>query len=275
MTDQGGWAPLDGPTSPVPPAAGWPPPAYPYWAPPGPAGPGGHQPGPAGPRGHQLSPAGPRGHQLSPAGPGGHQLSPRTESLATTSLVFGLVSFVFFPVILGVAAIFTGIKAKKAIDRSGGTTTGRGKATAGEVLGIVNVVVYPVLIFLVVALIVQARNTTDYTNLQPGACYQSVGGRLFRTSVEPISCARAHDAEVTGGFDATDPGHYPGPAGFRLQALPECSRLAALYLGTAPPEGLQLSWLAPNEALWNSGTHTVECGLENVGGTKHTGSVRG
>jgi|HubBroStandDraft_6_1064221.scaffolds.fasta_scaffold237275_3 hypothetical protein len=241
MTDQGGWAPLDGPpppAPPVPPAGVWqPPPAYGYWPPP-------------------------------------PQQGLTTESLATASLVFGLVSYVLFPVVLGIVAIVTGLKAKKAIDGSGGTKTGRSKATAGEVLGIINVIVYPVLIFLVVALIVQARATTDYTNLQPGACYQSVGGRLFRTSVEPISCAKAHDAEVTGGFDATDPGHYPGPDGFRLQALPECSRLAALYLGTAPPAGLQLSWLAPNQALWDHGTRTVECGLENVGGTKHTGSVR-
>jgi Domain of unknown function (DUF4190)/Septum formation len=219
---------------------GWapppPPPAYGYWAP--------------------------------PAGP-------KTESLATTSLVFGLVSFVFLPVIFGVVAIVTGIQAKKAIDRSGGTRTGRSKATAGEALGIVNVIVYPVLIFLVVALILKVRDTTEYTNLQPGACYQSVGGRLLHTVVQPISCAKAHDAEVIGGFDATDPGHDPGPAGFRLQAIPECSRLAALYLGTAPSEGLQLSWLEPNQALWESGAHTVECGLENAGGTKHTGSVRG
>jgi Septum formation/Domain of unknown function (DUF4190) len=200
---------------------------------------------------------------------------PRTESLSTVSLVFGLVSYVFLPVIFGVVAIVTGIKAKAAIDGSGGTKTGRTRATAGEVLGIVNVIVYSGLILLVGALVLKVRDTTDYTNLQPGACYQSVGGRVFRTTVEPISCAKAHDAEVTGGFDATDPGHYPGPAGFRLQALPECSRLAAQYLGTAPPEGLQLSWLVPNQALWDRGTHTVECGLENVGGTKHAGSVRG
>jgi hypothetical protein len=60
---------------------------------------------------------------------------PRNSNLAIVSLVSGIVSWFLLPVIAAIAAIITGHMAKSEIKKSNGTITGNGMATAGLVLG--------------------------------------------------------------------------------------------------------------------------------------------
>lgn len=191
--------------------------------------------------------------------------------------MLGLLSFLFFFVgpILAIVAIILGVRGKKAISVSAGFKTGRGAATAGIVLGIVNLVVGALVIGLLVLVVAGAGNHTQYTNLQTGDCYNRISSSsIFSGQVDRVDCIKAHDTEVTGSFEAA-PGAYPDADGFRTQAEPQCSGFADLYLGSNPATGLNIVWLAPNQFTWDSGTHTVVCGIQNADRSKHTGSVQG
>jgi hypothetical protein len=58
-----------------------------------------------------------------------------TSSMAIVSLVSGIVSWIMLPLIGSIVAIITGHMAKNEIKRSHGALTGEGLATAGLVLG--------------------------------------------------------------------------------------------------------------------------------------------
>lgn len=63
----------------------------------------------------------------------------RTSPLALASVGTGIAAWVFIPVIGAIAAVITGFLAKDEIRRSGGRLTGNGLATAGLVLGWVQI----------------------------------------------------------------------------------------------------------------------------------------
>ena len=75
--------------------------------------------------------------------------APHTNAMAIASLVLGIVWIYGIGAIL---AVIFGYKARKEIDGSNGTQTGRGMATAGIVLGWIGIV--GTLIFIVGALLV-------------------------------------------------------------------------------------------------------------------------
>jgi Domain of unknown function (DUF4190) len=58
-----------------------------------------------------------------------------TSTLAIVSLISGIVSWFLIPFIAAVAAVITGHMAKNEIKKSNGTIGGNGLATAGLVLG--------------------------------------------------------------------------------------------------------------------------------------------
>lgn len=60
---------------------------------------------------------------------------PQTSTMATVSLVTGIASWVIVPLIGAIVAVITGHMARKEIRESGGQLTGDGLATAGLVLG--------------------------------------------------------------------------------------------------------------------------------------------
>jgi hypothetical protein len=202
-----------------------------------------------------------------------HSTQRKAEPRATWSLVLGILSFVVLPVVGGVAAIITAIAAKHAIDSSHGASTGRRRAEVAEVLGIANVVIAPVVIILVAVLSSGPGNHVNYTKLQAGSCYDKISGG--GASVDKANCAQPHETEVTGTFQADDPGHFPGADGLRSQTVPTCSTEARRYLGSRSPTGLHIVWLVPTQSLWDSGGRTVVCGLQNADGTERTGSLRG
>ncbi len=72
---------------------------------------------------------------LPPTPPTPPYAVPQNSSKATTSLVLGIVGVVACGFIAGIPAIIVGRQAQREIDASNGWLTGRGMATAGIVLG--------------------------------------------------------------------------------------------------------------------------------------------
>jgi len=64
-----------------------------------------------------------------------------TSTLATVSLIAGILGFTVLPTVGSIIAIFTGHMAKKEIRKSRGALDGNGTATAGLVLGYANIVI--------------------------------------------------------------------------------------------------------------------------------------
>ncbi len=63
-----------------------------------------------------------------------------TSTLSLTSLMMGILGWIFLPVVGGIIAVITGHLAKKEIRQSDGLLGGDGLATAGLVLGYANLV---------------------------------------------------------------------------------------------------------------------------------------
>jgi hypothetical protein len=73
--------------------------------------------------------------------------------MAVISLISGIISWFLLPIIGGIIAVITGHMAKREIRDSGGRLAGDGMATAGLVLGYLNLGVTVLGICAVVALI--------------------------------------------------------------------------------------------------------------------------
>ena len=61
----------------------------------------------------------------------------RTSTMAIVSLISGIVSWFLIPFVAAVVAVITGHMAKNEIKKSAGMVTGTGMATAGLILGYV------------------------------------------------------------------------------------------------------------------------------------------
>jgi hypothetical protein len=73
--------------------------------------------------------------------PGQQYLAPpQTSGMATASLIFGLLSYVIFPILGAIVAVICGHAAKSQIRNSNGTITGDGLATAGLILGYIQLI---------------------------------------------------------------------------------------------------------------------------------------
>jgi hypothetical protein len=61
--------------------------------------------------------------------------APRNSTMALVSLISGIVSWFLIPFIAAIVAVITGHMAKSEIKKSNGMVTGNGMATAGLILG--------------------------------------------------------------------------------------------------------------------------------------------
>ncbi len=79
----------------------------------------------------------------------------KTSTLAVVSLVAGIAAWLFLPILGGIAAIVTGHLARREINENPGQLTGSGLATAGLVLGYINVVLItiPCCVIIILALL--------------------------------------------------------------------------------------------------------------------------
>jgi len=64
--------------------------------------------------------------------------APQTSGKAIVSLVFGIAGFILLPLIAGIVAVIVGYSAKSDIRKSAGVLKGEDMATAGIILGWVN-----------------------------------------------------------------------------------------------------------------------------------------
>jgi Domain of unknown function (DUF4190)/Septum formation len=270
----GGW---DAPPPPPPPGGGWAPPPPPQgtgWPPPPPSQGGGWAAPPApAPGGWGPAPAG-----YPPPYPGGYGPPPGgrpTETLGVWSLVLGIASFVVCPVVAAIAAIITGSRGKKAIRNSGGVKSGRGLATAGQVLGWANIVVSIGAAALIAVGVSFFSHHKSYTSLQVGDCFDKGSGSTGLSSlVTTVSCGKPHQQEAVGVFDFQPAGSqaWPGPAGFLAEATDKCGSMALTYLGHTD-SSLRLVYVYPNRQAWDRGIRRVVCAVRNRDGTERTGSV--
>lgn len=119
----------------------------------GPADPGPGAPSEQGDANAPYGRPGAPGAHGQPAAPAvsqyGYAQSPPKNDLAVWSLITGILSYVFCPLVLGIAAIVTGTMSRKAADQ--GLANNRGMGTAGLVLGWINValVLVAVVLFLI------------------------------------------------------------------------------------------------------------------------------
>ncbi len=65
----------------------------------------------------------------------------QTSNLAVLSLILGILSWIFLPFIAGIGAVITGHMARRELRDAGGRLTGDGLATAGIVLGYINIAI--------------------------------------------------------------------------------------------------------------------------------------
>ena len=87
-------------------------------------------------------------------------LNPQDSSLALASLIAGILGWTIFPLLGSIVAIITGYLGKKEIKESRGALTGDGMATAGLILGYIQVgFVVLVLIAIIVLLLVLPKST--------------------------------------------------------------------------------------------------------------------
>lgn len=91
---------------------------------------------------------------------------PQTSGKATTSMVLGIVGLVACGLFAGIPAIIVGKQAQREIDASNGWLTGRGMATAGIVLGWIEVgiaILATVIVIIVFALGGTIKSTFEDT----------------------------------------------------------------------------------------------------------------
>jgi hypothetical protein len=98
----------------------------------------------------------------------------RTEGRAIASLVLGIVGFVAFPLVPSVLAIWLGVTAKRRM-RADPTLTGEGLATAGVILGVVEIVLVVLSVILLIGLVTQTGGSPIPTHVSPVSPVTSVG----------------------------------------------------------------------------------------------------
>jgi hypothetical protein len=74
-------------------------------------------------------------YNIPPVQPPAMPVMPHNSTLAIISLIAGIAGWFLLPIIAPIAAVITGHMAKSEIKKSNGMVTGNGMATAGLVLG--------------------------------------------------------------------------------------------------------------------------------------------
>ena len=82
---------------------------------------------------------------------------PQNLPLATSSMIWGIISFIGVP-FCGLVALITGIISTNKISRSNGLLLGKGKAITGIVFGIWSIIRFPIMLGILLPALNQARN---------------------------------------------------------------------------------------------------------------------
>ena len=89
-----------------------------------------------------------------------------TDGLAVAALIAGIAGFFFCPIVGGVLAIIFGYMARRNISESGGRLGGDSFATAGIILGFIQLGI--TLVVILIWIIILAAASTNNSMLLPG-----------------------------------------------------------------------------------------------------------
>ncbi|MEO7319035.1 MAG: DUF4190 domain-containing protein, partial [Chthoniobacteraceae bacterium] len=76
--------------------------------------------------------------------------APPTSGLAIGSLVCGILSFTFLPILASIPAIICGHMASSEIKRSAGAIGGKGVAMAGLIMGYITIAILPIIVVIAI-----------------------------------------------------------------------------------------------------------------------------
>ncbi|MET8967436.1 DUF4190 domain-containing protein [Streptomyces hydrogenans] len=260
----------DAPATPAGPAPAAPPTTGPY-------PPSGPYPtsGPYAAPGPYTSPGMPYAGVPGPYGPYGRPAA-TTDGLAIGSLVSGIVCC------LPPLGLVLGIFSLRRIKRTG--QGGKGLAIAGIVLSTISTLL--VVLGLITGQVQdgirefregmrEAASSRMPMELRAGECFLDDAGQgEYTLGVRVVDCAEPHDGEVTGRFEVTGFGSWPGDEALEKLGEERCDVMVGTYVRdtwTLTAETLSLYYY-PDRQAWRQGERRIACG---VGGEERTtGSLR-
>jgi hypothetical protein len=199
------------------------------------------------------------------------------SGLAIASFVLGLLGAFLLTAVL---SVILGIAAMAGIRRSG--QRGRGLAIAGFALSGVWVVAIAGLIVLGAVTggsggsnppsgapassaspaTTQASTPASVSvfSLPVGTCFDNPSGNLFSiNSVTPVSCIRAHNAQVFAQFNVRGTS-FPGTAAMERRADNGCNARITGHLDQSKiTSAMSLHFIFPRQLAWDSGQRRISC----------------
>jgi Domain of unknown function (DUF4190)/Septum formation len=199
------------------------------------------------------------------------------SGLAIASFVLGLLGAFLLTAVL---SVILGIAAMAGIRRSG--QRGRGLAIAGFALSGVWVAAIVGLIVLGAVtggsggsnppsgapassaspVTTQASTpaSVNVFSLPVGTCFDNPSGNLFSiSSVTPISCIRAHNAQVFAQFNVRGTS-FPGAAAMERRADNGCNARITGHLDQSKiTSAMSLHFIFPRQLAWDSGQRRISC----------------
>ncbi len=130
---------------------------------------------------------------------------PPATGLAVTALVLGIGSFVCLGPLVGIPAIIVGVVALSRIRRRPAEYGGKGMATAGVILGAVNLVMLAALIAMLLPALAAARDAAKQSVALSNARQIMVGFHMY-ASEHDLAAPPHLSALVTAGYFGGDPG---------------------------------------------------------------------
>jgi membrane protease YdiL (CAAX protease family) len=193
----------------------------------------------------------------------------RTNGNAIASLFLGIGGFVF-PIFASIPAVILGYRSKSQIERSQGTESGGGLATAGIVLGFVTIG------FIGVAFAVgmiwgaideagfgaaaHGRTAVSVERLSVGACYDRADDY---DTVYRANCRGDHDGRVLWrGSMPSASGRFPGDDPADKWAHDKCVAELTRFVTAQRNYGYDPDWFPPDGDAWDRGDHNVTCVAE-------------
>ncbi len=198
--------------------------------------------------------------------------------MATAALVCGIVGLVgFFFAIPSVVAVVLGFVAADRARHHPGPGDGRGRATAGWILGLIGLAAF--VVFIVATAVTGGFDDEDISvfSLEVGDCVDM--SESEEVEVLPSrACDGSHDAEVYLVDEMTEEGDdYPGRDAMDAEVDSACTGSAFEdYVGTSYRESIyEYDSLYPTEEGWELGDRGYVCLIITATGRPLTSSVEG
>ena len=197
--------------------------------------------------------------------------------MATAALVCGIVGLVLFVFLVpSIVALVLGLIAAGRARRNPAPGDGRGRATAGWILGLLGVLAFVAFVIAAIAL----DDDVSVFELDPGDCVDVPDGTVTDDPIQELpgrECDEPHDAEVYLVDELTGEGDYPGDAAVAADVDGICQGDAfERYVGRDYASSrFNYYYLYPSEDGWEQGDQEYVCLVVTVDGSQLTSSVEG